>query len=94
MNYLSWKNQTGKNKFNPLDYLNMTYFKEYKRNQLHVIGGILLIIVAIELSKTDVYTFIKQLVVDMGGGITLAVIVAMGLIGLCLLSGVFLVRNT
>ncbi|NGP87224.1 hypothetical protein [Fodinibius halophilus] len=72
----------------------MTFLKRYTRKQLNVILGILLIIAAIVFGKTGPYTFMKNLVASMGGSITLAVAVAMGVILLCLTSGVFLLRRS
>jgi hypothetical protein len=45
------------------------------------------------LGKTEIYTSIKGMVVGFGGSITIAVSIAMGIIALTYLSGVFLLRR-
>lgn len=58
------------------------------------IWGILLIILAVLLTSTHVYTFVKSIVVDSGGSIWLSITVAWGLIIASLISGILLLKNS
>jgi hypothetical protein len=59
----------------------------------YLTAGVLLIITAITLASTPVYTSIKEYVVDAGGSIGVAVGVAWTLVGLVLVGGILLVRR-
>jgi len=72
----------------------MTDFRGNQKNYRNVILGILLIIVAIQLGKTEVYTSIKGLVLGIGGSVTLAICIAIGMIILAFSSGVYLLRRS
>lgn len=55
--------------------------------------GILLIILAVGLTSSPVYTFMKTVVVDSGGSIWLAITIAWGLIITSLVTGILLLKN-
>ncbi len=56
--------------------------------------GILLIVLAVGLTSSPVYTFMKSIVVDSGGSIWLAIIIAWGLIISSLVTGILLLKNS
>ncbi len=64
-----------------------------KKRTVEAIFGVLLITLALFLTKTYIYTSIKGLVLDVGGSIGVAVSIAVGLILVSLLSGSYLLKR-
>jgi uncharacterized protein involved in exopolysaccharide biosynthesis len=58
-----------------------------KKRTVEAILGVLLITLALLLTKTSVYTSVKGLVLDAGGSIGVAVTTAIGLIIISFISG-------
>jgi len=63
--------------------------KDYR----NFILGMTLLWAGIFLIKTSFYTSAKGMVIDLGGSITLAVLVAISLVALCFTSGAFLIQR-
>ena len=72
----------------------MTDFKRDQKNYRNVILGILLIVAAIQLGKTEIYTSIKGLILGIGGSVSIAISIAIGMIILTFSSGVYLLRRS
>lgn len=69
-------------------------FELMKSDISKLIFGIVLVVVAVLLTSNPIYTFIKRLIVESGGSVVLAVAITWGLIGLSLVSGIVLLKQS
>lgn len=65
-----------------------------KNNVSKIVFGIILVAAAILLTTTPLYTSVKELIVNAGGSIGLAIATAWGLISVFFVSGIILLINT